>query len=52
MFLVLEITFLAANILKIPDGGWFPLVVAALIFLLMSTWKRGAHLLKERTSGV
>ncbi len=51
VFLVLEITFLAANILKIPDGGWFPLVVAALIFLLMSTWKRGAQLLKERTSG-
>ena len=31
----------ATNLVKIPDGGWFPLLVAALVFLLMSTWKKG-----------
>lgn len=50
-FLVVEITFLFANILKIPDGGWFPLAAGFLVFLLMSTWKRGVQLLNKRTSG-
>jgi KUP system potassium uptake protein len=50
-FLVVEITFLSANVLKIPDGGWFPLAIGSLVFLLMSTWKRGGQLLTERTSG-
>ena len=51
VFLTVELTFLFANLLKIPDGGWFPLAAGALIFLLMSTWKRGGQLLTERTSG-
>ncbi|MDR0577032.1 MAG: potassium transporter Kup [Candidatus Accumulibacter sp.] len=51
LFLLVEIAFFAANVLKIPDGGWFPLAAGALIFLLMSTWKRGARLLTGRTSG-
>ena len=50
-FLVVELTFLFANVLKIPDGGWFPLAAGALVFLVMSTWKRGGQLLTERTSG-
>jgi len=50
-FLVVELTFLFANILKIPDGGWFPLAAGALIFTLMTTWKRGRLLLAERLSG-
>ncbi len=50
-FMVVELTFLFANLLKIPDGGWFPLAAGALIFLLMSTWKRGGYLLAKRTSG-
>jgi KUP system potassium uptake protein len=50
-FLVVELTFLFANVLKIPDGGWFPLAAGALVFLLMSTWKRGGQLLAKRTSG-
>jgi KUP system potassium uptake protein len=49
-FLSVELTFLYANILKIPDGGWFPLLVGAIVFLLMSTWKRGSQLLSERLS--
>ena len=50
-FLVVELIFLFANILKIPDGGWFPLVIGALVFTLMTTWKRGRQLLAERLSG-
>jgi KUP system potassium uptake protein len=41
LFLVVDVAFLAANLLKIPSGGWFPLVVAGLIFVLLSTWKLG-----------
>jgi KUP system potassium uptake protein len=50
-FLVVELTFLFANLLKIPDGGWFPLVAGAFVFTLMTTWKRGRELLAERLSG-
>ena len=51
VFLCVELTFLFANVLKIPHGGWFPLAAGAVIFLVMSSWKRGGELLTERTSG-
>ena len=41
VFLVVDLAFVGANLLKIPHGGWFPLVVAALVYILMSTWKKG-----------
>lgn len=41
-----DASFLGANLLKIPSGGWFPLVLAALVFTLMSTWTRGRALLR------
>ncbi|HEX9180356.1 MAG TPA: KUP/HAK/KT family potassium transporter, partial [Burkholderiales bacterium] len=47
-FLVIELSFFGANVLKIPDGGWFPLVVGGVIFTLLSTWKRGRELLYSR----
>jgi len=50
-FLSVELIFLAANILKIPDGGWFPLVAGMVVFILMTTWKRGRQLLSERLQG-
>jgi KUP system potassium uptake protein len=50
-FLVVELVFLAANILKIPDGGWFPLVAGMGIFILMTTWKQGRQLLADRLKG-
>lgn len=50
-FLTVELLFLAANILKIPDGGWFPLVAGLVVFVLMTTWKRGRQLLSERLQG-
>lgn len=47
-FLVVESTFFIANSLKIPHGGWFGLLAAALVFVLMMTWKRGRRLLYKR----
>jgi KUP system potassium uptake protein len=47
-FLVLELGFFAANVIKIPHGGWFPLVVGGLIYLLLSTWKAGRAVLASR----
>lgn len=51
VFMSLEVTFLSANILKIPDGGWFPLAAGSCVFLFMSTWKRGMQLTSERLAG-
>jgi KUP system potassium uptake protein len=46
--LVVDVGFWAANLPKIPQGGWFPLVIAGLVFTLMTTWKRGRQILAER----
>ncbi len=47
LFLAVDVPLFAANIHKIPDGGWFPLVIAAGAFTLMATWKRGRALLAD-----
>ncbi len=47
---VIDLAFLASNSIKIPDGGWFPLVVGAVIFTLFTTWKRGRVILMNRLS--
>ena len=47
-FLVVDCGFFAANLLKIGQGGWIPLVIAALLFLLMTTWHAGAEAVRER----
>jgi len=41
LFLLVDLAFFGANIVKFVDGGWFPIVVAAGVYTLMSTWKRG-----------
>lgn len=46
-----DLAFWAANLPKIPHGGWFPLAVAAAVFILMTTWKAGRTLLFERFEG-
>lgn len=46
--LLIEGGFLLANLMKIPGGGWFPLVVGGLVFLGLTTWKRGRELLAAR----
>ena len=47
-FMAVDLAFFGANIVKIHDGGWFPLLFGGLVFLLMTTWKRGRRLLHER----
>jgi len=47
-FFVIDLAFFGANVIKIPYGGWFPLVVGACIFLLMTTWKKGRRILASR----
>jgi KUP system potassium uptake protein len=49
-FFVVDLAFFSANTLKIIEGGWFPLLVGAVVFILMSTWRRGRQLLLDRTS--
>ena len=46
--MIVDASFLAANIFKIPDGGWFPLIVAVVIFTLMTTWRTGRQLVAAR----
>jgi KUP system potassium uptake protein len=47
-FLLVDLIFFSANLLKIVEGGWFPVLVAALVFAVMSTWWRGRGILAER----
>ena len=44
-FLVVDLAYFGANLFKIPDGGWFPLLIGLGIFTLMTTWKKGRQLL-------
>jgi len=48
LFLLTDLSFFAANISKILHGAWFPLVIAAAVFALMMTWKKGRELLVEQ----
>ena len=41
LLLIVDLAFFTSNLTKIPHGGWFPLLVASVIFVLMATWKRG-----------
>jgi KUP system potassium uptake protein len=45
---VTELAFLGGNIVKFFDGGWFPLAVGGVLFLLMTTWQRGRRLVSQR----
>ena len=47
-FLIVDGAYFASNVTKIPDGGWFPLLVAAITFTLLSTWATGRRILRER----
>jgi KUP system potassium uptake protein len=47
-FLIIDGAFFAANIVKIPQGGWFPYLVAVAVFTLLTTWKRGRAILAQR----
>jgi KUP system potassium uptake protein len=48
VFLLVDIAFFSANLLKIAEGGWLPLTLGAVIFYIMSTWRAGADCVHER----
>jgi KUP system potassium uptake protein len=48
VFVTIDLSYVAGNAFKILQGGWLPLVIAALIFTLMTTWKTGRRLVAER----
>src|SRR6202166_4897761 len=48
-FLFIDFTFLAANLLKVVEGGWMPLALGAVVMTLMYTWRRGSRLLFDKT---
>ena len=48
-FLFLDLTFLAANLLKVFEGGWVPLALGSVVMILMYTWRRGSRLLFEKS---
>lgn len=48
LFLCVDLSFLGANVLKILHGGWLPLVIGAVVFTLMTTWKTGRRIVAER----
>jgi len=48
MFLIVDLGFFASNLSKVMEGGWFPLVVGLVGFLLMMTWYQGRQILRKR----
>jgi len=47
-FLLIDGAYFASNITKIPDGGWFPLMIATIVFVVLTTWATGRRVLRER----
>jgi len=50
LFTLVDGAFFISNVTKIPDGGWFPLLVAAVSFTVLTTWAKGRQLMRERLS--
>ncbi|WP_109154903.1 potassium transporter Kup [Azospirillum sp. TSO5] len=48
VFLSVDLAFFLSNLIKVEEGGWFPLVVGAMVFLLMATWRRGREVVRKR----
>ncbi len=48
VFIIVDLAFFGANIMKIFHGAWFPLVIGAVVFVVMTTWKKGRALLAAR----
>ncbi len=48
-FVLIDLTFLGANLLKVVEGGWVPLALGGLVMVVMYTWRRGSRLLFEKT---
>lgn len=48
MFFVIDFSFWTANLIKVKDGGWYPLMLGAACFLMLTTWYKGRKLLRDR----
>jgi KUP system potassium uptake protein len=48
LFLAVDGIYFASNVAKIPDGGWFPLAVACVLFTVLTTWSKGRRIMRER----
>ena len=48
LFLIVDGAYFAANLTKVPSGGWFPLVVGAIAFTILTTWAKGRKLMRSR----
>jgi KUP system potassium uptake protein len=48
VFFVVDAAYFGANLTKVPDGGWFPLLVGVIGFVLLTTWARGRNLMRQR----
>ena len=47
-FFVIDFAFFSSNLLKLLDGGWFPLMIGGVVFILMMTWKQGRQLMASK----
>ena len=47
-FMLIDLSFFSANVIKLADGGWLPLTIGAFVYLLMTTWRRGRTILTDR----
>ena len=47
-FLLVDGAYFASNMTKIPDGGWFPLLIATIVFVVLTTWAKGRRILRDR----
>ncbi len=52
VFLIVDGGYFAANMMKVADGGWFPLLIGAIAFTLLTTWARGRKLMRDRMTEV
>lgn len=52
VFFIVDGAYFAANFTKVPDGGWFPLLIGAIAFTLLTTWAKGRKLMRERMAEV
>jgi KUP system potassium uptake protein len=48
VFLIVDGAYFASNLTKVPDGGWFPLVIGLIAFVCLTTWAKGRHLMQDR----
>ena len=48
IFIVVDMAYFGANLIKVPDGGWVPLAIGLMIFTLLTTWSRGRKLMQDR----